>query len=101
MAQVEADFVDEEEEQLPSNYRPQKIQLFFNGLEVFRIEDGIKVYEQLVPEDWRPDSMQLFWDGQEVYALRLRPKKDGDKEYKIATNRLADVVQAHTLSRQF
>ena len=94
MTPIEADFVDDDENQLPLNYKPQKIQLLFNGVEVVRIEDGVVVYEQLVPEDWRPDSMQLFWDSKEVYTLRLRPDKDGEKEYKIAANRLLDMVQA-------
>ena len=94
MTQIEADFVDDDEEQLPLNYKPQKIQLFFNGVEVLRIEDGVVVYEQLVPEEWRPDLMQLFWDSKEVYTLRLRPDKDGEKEYKIAANRLLDLVEA-------
>ena len=94
MTQIEADFVDDDEDQLPLNYKPQTIQLVFNGVEVLRIEDGVKVYEQLVPEDWRPDLMQLFWDSKEVYALRLRPGQDGEKEYKVATNRLLDMVEA-------
>ena len=55
MTPIEADFVDDDENQLPLNYKPQKIQLLFNGVEVVRIEDGVVVYEQLVPEDWRPD----------------------------------------------
>ena len=93
MTRVEADFIDEED-QLSLNYKPQKIQLFFNGIEVLRIEDGLKVYEQLVPDDWQPDLMQLFWDSKEVYALRLRPGKDGEEEYKIATSCLLDMVEA-------
>lgn len=83
-----------EQEQLPPSYQPHRIQLFFNGVEVVRIENGQKVYEQLVPDGWRPELMQLFWDDKEVYALRLSCQENDAQEYKVVTNCLLHMVEA-------
>ena len=84
--------------QKPSNtpdqmhsHQPQTIQLLFDGIEVLRIEDGVKVLERLVPKRRQPKLMQLFWDGQEVYALKLQSNKQ--QEYEVTTNDFLDMLK--------
>lgn len=43
--------------------------MFFDGVEVLRIEDGEKRHEILFPADHQPDLMELVWDGELVYAI--------------------------------
>lgn len=59
--------------QLPLDYQPQIIQLFFDGVEVLRIESGHKVYEKLVRADMTPELMEMYWDREVVYALKTPP----------------------------
>lgn len=59
--------------QLPLDYQPRIIQLYFDGLEVLRIEDGHQVYEKLVPADIAPELMEMYWDREVVYALKTPP----------------------------
>lgn len=73
------------------SHQPQTIQLLFDGIEVLRIEDGVKVLERLVPKRRQPKLMQLFWDGQEVYALKLQSNKQ--QEYEVTTNDLLDMLK--------
>lgn len=43
--------------------------MFFDGVEVLRIEDGKECHKLLVPADQQPDLMELRWDGELVYAI--------------------------------
>ncbi|KJH69510.1 hypothetical protein [Aliterella atlantica] len=51
------------------NNQPRTIQMFFDGVEVLRIEDGKKRHEILFPADHQPELMELGWDGELVYAI--------------------------------
>lgn len=51
------------------NSQPRTIQMFFDGVEVLRIEDGEKRHEILFPADHQPELMELRWDGELVYAI--------------------------------
>ena len=59
--------------QLPRGYQPRIIQLYFDGVEVLRIESGHKVYEKLVAADIAPELMEMYWDREVVYALKTPP----------------------------
>ena len=66
------------------DHQPRIIQLYFDGVEVLRIEDGKKSYEVLVPSGIEPELIEMRWDGEVVYAIsppssqvllnRLHPK---------------------------
>lgn len=43
--------------------------MFFDGVEVLRIEDGNKSHEILFPPDHKPNLMEMKWDGEVVYAV--------------------------------
>lgn len=43
--------------------------MFFDGVEVLRIEDGEKHHEILFPADHQPKLMEMIWDGEVVYAI--------------------------------
>lgn len=43
--------------------------MFFDGVEVLRIEDGNKCHEILFFPDHQPDLMEMKWDGELVYAI--------------------------------
>jgi len=43
--------------------------MFFDGIEVLRIEDGKKRHEILFLADHQPGLMELRWDGELVYAI--------------------------------
>ena len=43
--------------------------MFFDGVEVLRIEDGKKRHEILFPPGHQPDLMKMRWDGELVYAI--------------------------------
>ncbi len=43
--------------------------MFFDGVEVLRIEDGEKCHEILFPADHQPGLMEMRWDGEVVYAI--------------------------------
>jgi hypothetical protein len=43
--------------------------MFFDGVEVRRIEDGSKCHEILFSPDHQPDLMEMRWDGELVYAI--------------------------------
>ncbi len=49
--------------------QPRTIQLYFDGVEVLRIEDGVKCYEVSVPADTEPNLIEMRWDGEVVYAV--------------------------------
>ncbi len=49
--------------------------MYFDGVEVSRIEDGKKCYEILFPADHQPKLMELRWDGEVVYAINPASKK--------------------------
>lgn len=51
------------------NNQPKTIQMFFDKVEVLRIEDGKKCHEISFPADHQPDLMELVWDGEVVYAI--------------------------------
>jgi len=55
--------------------------MFFDGVEVLRIEDGKKCHEVLFPPNHQPDLMEMRWDGEVVYAVS--PTSD-----KVLINRL-------------
>lgn len=57
------------------NNQPRTIQMFFDGIEVLRIEDGEKQHEILFPADHQPDLMEMRWDGEVVYAISLPSDK--------------------------
>lgn len=63
------------------NSQPRTVQMFFDGVEVLRIEDGKKCHEILFPPDHQPDLMEMRWDGEVVYAVS--PTSD-----KVLINRL-------------
>lgn len=71
--------------------QPQTVQLLFDGIEVLRVEDGLKVFERFIPKKWQPKLMQLFWDGKEVYALKLQSNKL--QGYEVTTNSLLDMLR--------
>lgn len=72
--------------QLPAEYRPDQVEVFFNGVEAYRIEDG----ELDLSPDWsgefsaEPSLIEIFWDGQIVYC---------QKSGVITLNRLEQVVK--------
>ena len=43
--------------------------MYFDGVEVLRIEDGNKCHEILFPPSHQPDLMEMRWDGELVYAI--------------------------------
>ncbi len=43
--------------------------MYFDGVEVLRIEDGNKCHEILFPPGHQPDLMEMRWDGELVYAI--------------------------------
>ena len=43
--------------------------MFFDGVEVLRIEDGNKCHEILFPPGHQLDLMEMKWDGKIVYAI--------------------------------
>ena len=43
--------------------------MYFDGVEVLRIEDGNKCHEILFPPGHQPDLMEMMWDGELVYAI--------------------------------
>jgi len=43
--------------------------MYFDGVEVLRIENGVKCYEVLVPADTQPNLIEMAWDGEIVYAV--------------------------------
>jgi hypothetical protein len=43
--------------------------MYFNGVEVLRIEDGVKCYEVLVAANTEPNLIEMAWDGKIVYAV--------------------------------
>jgi hypothetical protein len=43
--------------------------MFFDGVEVLRIEDGNKCHEILFPPEHKPNLMEMKWDGEIVYAI--------------------------------
>jgi hypothetical protein len=43
--------------------------MFFDGVEVLRIEDGNKCHEILFPPGHQPNLMEMMWDGELVYAI--------------------------------
>jgi hypothetical protein len=45
------------------------IQLLFDELEVLRIENGKKFYEQLVPANISPRLIHMKWNGEVVYTI--------------------------------
>ena len=49
--------------------QPRTIQLYFDGVEVLRIEDGVKCYEVLVAANTQPNLIEMAWDGKIVYAV--------------------------------
>ena len=55
--------------------------MFFDGVEVLRIEDGKKCHEILFPPNYQPNLMEMRWDGEVVYAVS--PTSD-----KVLINRL-------------
>lgn len=80
--------------QLAKNYKPQIIQLYFNGIEVMRIENGEKIYEMLVPDNFEPELIEMSWDKEIVYALKI-PKQsinDSLQQPDVFINRLLLVI---------
>ncbi len=51
------------------NSQPRTIQMYFDGVEVLRIEDGEKCHEILFPADHQLKLMEMVWDGEIVYAI--------------------------------
>lgn len=51
------------------NSEPLTVQMYFDGVEVLRIEDGEKCHEILFPPGHQPDLMEMKWDGEVVYAI--------------------------------
>jgi hypothetical protein len=49
--------------------QPRTIQLYFDGVEVLRIEDGVKCYEVLAPANTEPNKIEMAWDGTIVYSV--------------------------------
>ena len=43
--------------------------MYFDGVEVLRIEDGKECHKILFPPGHQPDLMELLWDGEVVYAV--------------------------------
>ena len=43
--------------------------MYFDGVEVLRIEDGKECHKTLFPPDHQPDLMELRRDGELVYAI--------------------------------
>lgn len=43
--------------------------MYFDGVEVLRIEDGKEQHKILFPADHQPDLMEMRWDGGLVYAI--------------------------------
>ncbi len=43
--------------------------MYFDGIEVLRIEDGVKCYEVPVSANTEPDLIEMRWDGEVVYAI--------------------------------
>ncbi len=43
--------------------------MYFDGVEVLRIEDGEKCHEILFPADHQLKLMEMVWDGEIVYAI--------------------------------
>lgn len=43
--------------------------MYFDGVEVLRIEDGKKCHEISFPADHQPKLMEMVWDGEVVYAV--------------------------------
>ncbi len=43
--------------------------MFFDGVEVLRIEDGKECHKILFPPGHQPDLMEMRWDGKVVYAI--------------------------------
>lgn len=43
--------------------------MYFDGVEVLRIEDGVKCYEVLVPANTQPNLIEMAWDGTIVYSV--------------------------------
>lgn len=56
--------------QLPQNCHPQVVQIFFDGVRVLHVEDGVETYHQLNCPDIEPKLIEMFWDGQVVLELR-------------------------------
>lgn len=56
--------------QLPQNYQPQVVQLFFDGVRVLHVEDGVETYHQLNCPDIEPELIEMLWDGQVVLELQ-------------------------------
>lgn len=65
-----------------SNHRPRVIQLFFDQIEVMKIENGQKVYEKLVPDTYKPILVEMLWDGEVVYVLQAE-KHTGSSEPRL------------------
>ena len=55
--------------------------MYFDGVEVLRIEDGKECHKILFPPDHQPNLMEMRWDGEVVYAIS--PTSD-----KVLINRL-------------
>ena len=49
--------------------------MFFDGVEVLRIEYGKKCHEMLFPADHQLKLMEMLWDGEEVYAISPTSKQ--------------------------
>lgn len=78
------------QKQFPKDCQPRMIQLYFDGVEVLRIEDGHKVYEKLVTADITPELMEMYWDREVVYALKTpQPSIDNlSPQSSVLVNRM-------------
>jgi len=43
--------------------------MFFDGVEVLRIEDGKECHKILFLPGYKPNLMEMRWDGEVVYAI--------------------------------
>lgn len=50
-------------------HHPRTIQLYFDGVEVLRVENGRKCHEVVVPAGTEPKLVEMRWDGEVVFAI--------------------------------
>ena len=78
--------------QLSKESQPQIIQLFFDQIEVLRIENERKVFEKLVSINCKPYLIEMYWDKNLVYAVRLRLPGSNSPSPSVLVNRLRSIV---------
>jgi len=49
--------------------QPKIVQMYFDKIEILRIENGKKCHQIMVSADNQPSLIEMIWDGEVVYAI--------------------------------